>query len=87
MYARLPKKIPYLYVSLLTAMVAGRVAWGAVSIALYGMEGNAFTMQAFLAGAFLNAIPGIIIQIILIPMIMIALQRAGLLAGAESGRT
>ena len=87
LYARLPKKIPYLYVSLLTAMIAGRVAWGAVSIALYGMEGNAFTMQAFLAGAFLNAIPGIIIQIILIPMIMIALQKAGLLAGAESGRT
>lgn len=31
-----------------------------------------------MAGAFLNAVPGIIVQLILIPGIMVALNRTGL---------
>lgn len=81
LYARLPKKVPYIYVSLLGAMIAGRVAWGIASIALYGIAGSGFSMQIFLSGALLNAIPGIILQIILVPAIMIALKRAGVLKG------
>lgn len=83
LHARLPKKIPYLYVSLAGAMIAGRVAWGIVSIALYGIAGNSFSWQIFLAGAFLNAIPGIILQLILIPAIMIGLKKAGVLSDYE----
>lgn len=79
LYRKLPKKTPYLYVSLLCAMIAGRVAWGIASIPLFGMAGNGFTAQIFLSGALLNAIPGIILQIVLIPIIMMALSRAGLL--------
>lgn len=87
LYARLPKKVPYIYVSLLGAMIAGRVAWGIASIALYGIAGNSFSMQIFLSGALLNAIPGIILQIILIPAIMIALKRAGVLKGYATADT
>ncbi|MCM1268492.1 MAG: ECF transporter S component [Bacteroidales bacterium] len=79
LYKKLPKKTPYLYVSLLCAMIAGRIVWGIVCIPLYGMAGNAFSAQIFLAGAFFNAIPGIILQIVLIPVIMMALVRAGAL--------
>ena len=43
---------------------------------LYGVSGNAFTWQIFIAGAFLNAIPGIILQLILIPVLMFALEKA-----------
>ena len=32
----------------------------------------------FISGAFLNAIPGIILQLVLIPAIMVALDRAKL---------
>ena len=60
------------------AMIAGRVVWGIVQLLLLGIGGKAFTFQAFLAGALLNAIPGIIIQLILIPAIMIALHRTKL---------
>ena len=67
-----------LYRSLLIAMVAGRLVWGAVEVVLLGLGGGAFTWQMFTAGAFLNAIPGIILQLILIPAIMVALDRAGL---------
>jgi predicted membrane protein len=67
-----------LYRSMITAMLAGRVVWGAAQIVLLGIGGNAFTWKMFMAGAFLNAVPGIIIQLILIPSVMVALNRSGL---------
>ncbi len=67
-----------LYRSLIAAMLAGRVVWGIVQVILLGISGNGFTWQMFMAGAFLNAIPGIIVQLILIPVIMVALNRTGL---------
>ena len=67
-----------LYSSIIAAMLAGRVVWGIAQITLLGLSGGAFTWQAFIAGAFLNAIPGIILQLILIPAVMVALNRTGL---------
>lgn len=67
-----------LYRCMLIAMVAGRIVWGVVEIALLGIGAGGFTFQAFLAGALLNAIPGIILQLVLIPAIMVALNRAKL---------
>ena len=67
-----------LYRSLVAAMLAGRIVWGAVQIVLLGLSGSSFTWQMFMAGALLNAIPGIIVQLILIPAVMVALNRTGL---------
>lgn len=67
-----------LYRSLLIAMVGGRIIWGAVWLLMLGLSGNAFTWQMFMAGAFLNAIPGIILQLVFIPALMVALNRTGL---------
>lgn len=65
-----------LYVSLIAAMLAGRVVWAFAEVVLLGIGGNMFTWNMFVAGAFLNAIPGIIVQLVLIPLIMVALKRA-----------
>lgn len=78
LYRRLPKKTGTVYVALILAMVLGRVAWGIVMAALMGLSGSAFTWGAFLSGAFLNAVPGIIVHILLIPAVVLALRRAGL---------
>ena len=67
-----------LYRSLIIAMIAGRIVWAAAMIVLLGLSGGAFTRQMFISGAFLNAIPGIILQLVLIPAIMVALDRAKL---------
>ena len=67
-----------LYRSLIAAMLVGRAVWGIVEIILLGISGDGFTSQMFMAGAFLNAIPGIIIQLILIPAVMVALNQTGL---------
>ncbi|MBP3508550.1 ECF transporter S component [Oscillibacter sp.] len=79
LYARLPKKTANVYVSLLAAMLAGRVVWGIVRVALSGVAGEPFTWAAFMAGAFVNAVPGIIVHILLIPVIVMALRKAGLI--------
>lgn len=71
------KCIISLYRSLIAAMLGGRLVWGAVMLIILGVGTDGFTWKAFFAGAFLNAFPGIILQLILIPAIMIALNRAG----------
>lgn len=76
LYEKLPKNTVSIYVSLFGAMIAGRLAWGLVSIPIYGIMGNAFSVQMFLAGALLNAIPGIILQIVVIPVVVMTLKRA-----------
>lgn len=65
-----------LYISLVTAMLAGRIVWAFAEVILLGIGGNIFTWKMFAAGAFLNAIPGIIVQLTLIPLIMVVLRRA-----------
>ena len=73
------KNIVTVYISLLSAMVSGRLAWGLVQVILLGIGGTGFTVEAFLAGALLNAIPGIILQLILIPAVMLTLHKTRLL--------
>lgn len=69
---------PALYRCLIIAMLAGRAVWGIVQTVQLGVTGSGFTWQMFMAGAFLNAIPGIVVQLILIPVVMVALNRTGL---------
>lgn len=67
-----------LYRSLLLAMLGGRIVWGVVRVLLTGVGGEAFTWQMFMSGAFLTAIPGIVLQLVFIPALMVALDRTGL---------
>lgn len=67
-----------LYRSLLIAMVGGRLVWAATRVVMTGMAQLPFTWEIFLADAFISAIPGIILQLVFIPVIMVALDRTGL---------
>lgn len=78
LYRKLPAKPVYAYVSLIGAMLGGRAVWGVVAFVLNSLLGNPFTLAIFMASAFTNAIPGILLQIIIIPPIVIALKKAGL---------
>lgn len=75
LYNFLPKKNGYVYVSLISAMLAGRVVWGVARVILYGLGKSSFGWAAFMAGAFINAIPGIIVHILLIPILVITLKK------------
>ena len=76
LYRRLPKGNASLYGALVGAMVSGRIVWGVVMAILSGISETPFTWGVFLAGAFWNAIPGIVLQLLLIPAIVAALHRA-----------
>ncbi len=65
-----------IYAVLLAAMLAGRVVWGAVMFCLMGLSGSSFTFSAFMSGAVLGAVPGILLQLVLIPLVLVGLQRA-----------
>ena len=78
LHRMLPRKKAYIYITLLAAMMIGRVIWGIAMIVCMGIHGGAFTLGAFLAGAFTNAIPGIILQIVAIPILVMALERTNL---------
>ena len=76
LYDCLPKTAKHVYIALIGAMLCGRVLWGVVMAALMAASGSAFTWSAFVAGAFLNAVPGIVVHILLIPVIVMAIERA-----------
>lgn len=74
LHKMLPKKKAFIYASLLVAMLAGRLVWGAAMFVCLGINGGSFGFSAFLAGAITNAIPGIIVQIVLVPVIVMVLE-------------
>ena len=75
---RLPKTLPMLFVSLVSAMVLGRIVWGLVSVPVYGLANKAFSWQIFMANGFVNAVPGIILQLVAVPAVVSALEKARL---------
>lgn len=55
---------------IVTAMLCGRIVWGLASAAIFALTGGIFTWKLFLMGGFVNALPGIMIQLMLIPVLV-----------------
>lgn len=75
MHKLLPKRKLYIYVSLIVSMISGRLVWGFVQFMLLGFNTTEFPFSAFFAGAVTNAVPGIVLQIVLIPILVILTQK------------
>ncbi len=76
LYRTFPKKKGYIYCSLIISMLIGRLVWGAVQFACVGFDASKFGFAVFWAGAITNAIPGIILQIAIIPVIVMLFEKA-----------
>lgn len=70
------KNLRAVYLSIVPAMLAGRLMWGLTQTALLGFGGKSFTFAAFLAGGFANAVPGIVLQLVLLPSVMLLIRKA-----------
>lgn len=79
LYKVLSKKTRNIYVSLIGAMIAGRVIWGIAMFVIACVSELNFSLEMFIAGAFINAIPGIICHIVIIPLIIMPLRRIGVI--------
>ena len=66
----------HLLFSLLCGMIAGRITWGITKAILLGLGGKLFTFSAFIVGGFIDSLPGIIVQLALIPVIMTLISKA-----------
>ncbi|MCQ2456241.1 MAG: ECF transporter S component [Clostridia bacterium] len=65
-----------LYASLVLAMIAGRVVFGAAKVITVLAGGGAYSFGAFITGTVIEAIPGIVLQLVLIPPLVAAVERA-----------
>lgn len=65
------------YISLISSMVAGRLALAISVFTLQPLLGLKLSPQAYMIGALTKGVPGIIIQLIFIPIIVFSLERAG----------
>ena len=79
LYRLLPRNVLNVYVTLVASMLLGRVVWGVASMLLYMANGSQVTFAIFLTGAFVNAVPGIVLHIVIIPPIVLALRKAKIL--------
>ena len=85
LYRLLKKSRLNIYIALILSMIGGRIIWGIAMLFCMGVSGGTFTIAAFIAGAFTNAIPGIIVQIVLIPILVMALDKPGIVGLGEAG--
>lgn len=74
------KKKYLLYIVLIISMLSGRIVWGIARFILAVFnDSQVFTFKMFLTGAFIQAWPGIILHLILIPLIIFTLIKTNLL--------
>ena len=74
------KRLPRIYVTLVIAMLIGRVVWGLVRFVLSLLFANAgFSFAMFLSSAFIGAWPAFILQFVLIPLILEVLYNSKLI--------
>jgi len=62
-------------ISLIIAMIGGRIIWGLARMACLLAPKTEFTAKMFISGAFLTAWPGIILQLVLIPILVLSLSK------------
>ena len=73
---RTKKLYPDLYISLLAAMIAGRIVSGVAKALIF--SAGSYSMAAWVTGSFVTSLPGIVIQLVLLPTIVFALMKARL---------
>lgn len=72
-------KLVLLYASLIGVMVVGRIAYGITMLIITAVQGEAYTFGIFISASVLSAIPGIILQLILIPLVLAFLSKSGVI--------
>ena len=79
LFKKLPKTNLYIYIDLIISMISGRIVWGAVTFILMGLDIEKFGFSMFFTSAILNAIPGIILQLVLIPVLVIIINKSDII--------
>jgi hypothetical protein len=83
-----PKKMTFTYASLVFAMISGRLVGGLSNavLLLFGAINN-YGIAAFVTAYFVETLPAVVIQLLIIPPVVLALERAGIYKDFSSGKT
>ena len=81
-FVRVKNTYATVYIALLGAMLSGRIAYGALNALIF--RAGSYSMQIWLSAAFITSLPGVLIQILLIPTIILTLQKFKLYSYAEA---
>ncbi|MGI6110129.1 MAG: ECF transporter S component [Eubacteriaceae bacterium] len=76
-----------LYLSLVLSMLAGRAVSGIANTVFFGIAGKAYGFQAFLTASFVTGLPGIILQLVFVPLIVYALEKSRVVQFPRSLKT
>ncbi|MBN2300305.1 MAG: ECF transporter S component [Acholeplasmataceae bacterium] len=75
LYQHLSKKAINIYLSLLISMILGRLVWGSLAFLIYPSLGLDFSLNIMITTTVIFAIPGIIFQLIFIPVLVFAIEK------------
>lgn len=64
------------YGTLIISMLLGRVVWAIARLVMLGIVKTPFTWQIFLTMEFVNAWPGMLLQLLIVPPLVNALKKA-----------
>lgn len=70
-------KMANIYIALIGAMLAGRVLFGVLNAVIFRF--GVYSLSLWLTAAFVTALPGIVIQLVLIPILVVAIEKAKLI--------
>lgn len=76
-YIHTGKRTLDIYIRLVSAMLLGRVVYGVTNALIF--RAGAYSMEVFLTAAFVTALPGIVIQLVLLPALILILEKARVL--------
>lgn len=76
-FVRTGKRMLDIYIQLVGAMIAGRIVYGVLNALIF--SAGKYSFAIFVSGAFVTALPGIIIQLVLLPTIVLILEKAGII--------
>ncbi len=75
LYKAFPKKMVFVYPNLIISMVLGRIINGVINFLITTSSDNDFVLESFITLTTVNAIPGIVIQLAIIPLVILALRK------------
>ena len=75
LYRVFPQKRRFLYVSLIISMILGRLVWGLARFLCAGLDISTFGLSAFWTGAVAMSVPGILLQLLIVPVLVIVSEK------------
>lgn len=75
LFVKQTKRLPAMLISLVIAMIAGRLVGGAAKAVVMGITGAGYTFAAFVAGYFTSTLVGAAIHLVLVPAVVTAVEK------------